>query len=64
MRYFRVPYLLVFDALTHERPYKEAWPVAQAVAEIRYQSGKQFDPDIVDAFLSMDVDSTIAASAE
>lgn len=54
----------VFDALTHERPYKEAWPVAQAVAEIRYQSGKQFDPDIVDAFLSMDVDSTIAASAE
>ncbi|MBS1713033.1 MAG: response regulator [Armatimonadetes bacterium] len=46
----------VYDALTHERPYKEAWPVAQAVAEIRYQSGKQFDPDIVDAFLSIDLD--------
>jgi putative two-component system response regulator len=41
----------VFDALIHARPYKPAWPVEQAVAEIRRQSGTQFDPAIVAAFL-------------
>lgn len=41
----------VFDALTHERPYKPAWPVSQALAEIQEQSGKAFDPDVVQAFL-------------
>jgi len=43
----------VFDALTHERPYKKVWPVAEAVAEIQSQSGRQFDPRVVDAFLLM-----------
>jgi len=43
----------VFDALTHERPYKQAWPVEQAVAEIRQQSGRQFDPRVVDAFVQV-----------
>jgi putative two-component system response regulator len=41
----------VFDALTHQRPYKEAWTVAEAVAEIDRQRGRQFDPALVDAFL-------------
>jgi putative two-component system response regulator len=41
----------VFDALTHMRPYKEAWPVDRAMAEMRQQRGKQFDPDALDAFL-------------
>jgi putative two-component system response regulator len=41
----------VFDALTQKRPYKAAWPVEEAVAEIDRQRGRQFDPDIVDAFL-------------
>src|SRR5215510_8641483 len=41
----------VFDALTQQRPYKPAWPVGEAIAEIDCQRGKQFDPDIVDAFL-------------
>jgi HD-GYP domain-containing protein (c-di-GMP phosphodiesterase class II) len=43
----------VFDALTHSRPYKEAWPVGDAIAEIRFQAGKQFDPAVVDAFLTV-----------
>lgn len=43
----------VFDALTHERPYKVAWTVEAAVAEIQIQSGKQFDPQIVEAFLTL-----------
>jgi putative two-component system response regulator len=41
----------VFDALTHVRPYKTAWPVDQAMAEMKKQRGKQFDPDALDAFL-------------
>lgn len=40
----------VYDALTSERPYKKAWPVADALREIRFQSGKQFDPSVVAAF--------------
>jgi putative two-component system response regulator len=41
----------VFDALTQQRPYKPAWPVAEAIAEIDLQRARQFDPEIVDAFL-------------
>jgi putative two-component system response regulator len=40
----------VFDALTNERPYKKAWPIEEAVAEIKSQSGRQFDPNAVRAF--------------
>jgi putative two-component system response regulator len=43
----------VFDALTHARPYKKAWPVADAVAEIRRQSGRQFDPRVAEAFIEL-----------
>jgi putative two-component system response regulator len=43
----------VFDALVHERPYKRAWTVEEAVTEIAEQSGKQFDPEIVQAMLSL-----------
>ena len=43
----------VFDALTHERPYKPAWPVEQAVALIRKAAGTQFDPRVVEAFLEI-----------
>jgi hypothetical protein len=43
----------VFDALTHVRPYKPAWPVKQAVARIARASGTQFDPHVVEAFLTL-----------
>ena len=39
-----------FDVLTHQRPYKEAWSVYDAVAEINSQSGRQFDPHLVEVF--------------
>jgi putative two-component system response regulator len=44
----------VFDALTHDRPYKRAWPVAQARDEIARLSGTKFDPTIARAFLDGD----------
>ncbi len=43
----------VFDALTHKRPYKPAWTVPEAVAEITCQRSRAFDPDIERAFLSL-----------
>ena len=42
-----------FDAMTHDRPYKEAMPVADAAEEISNEAGKQFDPRVVDAFLEV-----------
>ena len=39
----------VFDALTSERPYKQAWTRQDALQEILTQSGRQFDPDVVNA---------------
>ena len=40
----------VFDALTSARPYKPAWPVADAVREIEQGSGSHFDPALLRAF--------------
>ncbi len=40
----------VFDALTSVRPYKEAWPVETALAEVRKAAGAQFDPAVIAAF--------------
>ncbi|MEA3498440.1 MAG: DUF3369 domain-containing protein [Campylobacterota bacterium] len=40
----------VFDALTYERVYKEAWPAEKAFAFIKEGSGKHFDPKLVDIF--------------
>lgn len=40
----------VFDALCSERPYKKAWPIEKAYAEIVNSGGTHFDPDCVCAF--------------
>jgi HD-GYP domain-containing protein (c-di-GMP phosphodiesterase class II) len=40
----------VFDALTSRRPYKEAWPVDEALAMLESNAGTQFDPVVVAAF--------------
>jgi PAS domain S-box-containing protein/putative nucleotidyltransferase with HDIG domain len=42
-----------FDALTHRRPYKPAWSRTRALGQIRLDSGRRFDPRVVDAFLDV-----------
>jgi putative two-component system response regulator len=44
----------VFDALAHRRPYKQPWPVDEAAAEISSQSGRHFDPAVVEVFAALD----------
>lgn len=41
----------VFDALTSVRPYKAAWSVEEALELLRRESGKHFDPQLVELFL-------------
>ena len=41
----------VYDALTHARPYKGAWPHRVAVEEMLNLSGAQFDPHLMRPFL-------------
>lgn len=43
----------VFDALTTERPYKKAWSVDEAIEFMKEQSGKHFEPRLVDMFLEI-----------
>jgi putative two-component system response regulator len=51
----------VFDALIHDRIYKKAWTVDEALAEIALQSGQQFDPAVVEAFLSLSMQGAYKA---
>ena len=46
----------VWDALTSDRSYRTGWEPADALAHIRAGSGTHFDPDVVDAFVSLAAD--------
>jgi len=43
----------VFDALRTDRPYREAWTSDRALEYIERRSGKEFDPEVTEAFASM-----------
>jgi HD-GYP domain-containing protein (c-di-GMP phosphodiesterase class II) len=43
----------VWDALLSNRPYRKAWPPDQVIEYLKEQSGKQFDPEVVNAFLGI-----------
>jgi putative two-component system response regulator len=62
----------VFDALTHRRPYKIAWPIDAALDEIGRLKGRQFEPQLCDLFVVLigrlrsdyiDIDSFLGQSA-
>ncbi len=40
----------VFDALTSDRPYKKAWSIEDAIAEVYRGAGKHFDPNLIAQF--------------
>ena len=43
----------VYDALVSQRVYKGAWSETMTLSYIKDQSGKHFDPEVVDAFLAI-----------
>lgn len=43
----------VFDALTTERPYKNAWPIDETIEFLKEQSGKHFEPRLVELFIEI-----------
>jgi putative two-component system response regulator len=43
----------VFDALTHARSYRDAWPIQDVLQAIRHQAGAHFDPRLVEAFMTL-----------
>lgn len=43
-----------FDSMTHDQPYRDAISRAAALAEIRISAGRDFDPDVVEVFLSLE----------
>lgn len=62
----------VFDALTHQRPYKVAWPIDAALDEISRLKGRQFEPQLTDLFIVLigrlrrdyiDIDSYLGQAA-
>jgi HD-GYP domain-containing protein (c-di-GMP phosphodiesterase class II) len=42
-----------WDAMTSDRPYRKALSKEAAIEELKKGSGRQFDPKVVDAFLSL-----------
>jgi hypothetical protein len=43
----------VYDALISNRPYRSGWSHERAIAHIREQAGRHFDPKVVEAFLGV-----------
>jgi response regulator RpfG family c-di-GMP phosphodiesterase len=43
----------VYDALISKRVYKDAWDEEKVLAYIKEESGKQFDPEVVEAFFEI-----------
>jgi HD-GYP domain-containing protein (c-di-GMP phosphodiesterase class II) len=52
-----------YDAITSIRPYKPAWSMERAVTELLACRASQFDPDIVDCFVELCWDGSIARLA-
>lgn len=42
-----------FDAMTSDRPYRKALSLEKSIRELKKESGTQFDPEIVKAFLTL-----------
>jgi HD-GYP domain-containing protein (c-di-GMP phosphodiesterase class II) len=43
----------VWDALTSDRPYRQAWSNKKTQAYLREQAGRHFDPQVVELFLQL-----------
>ncbi len=51
-----------WDALSSERPYRQAWPADEVTAYIKENAGTKFDPHIADVFLQINMNANIEGS--
>ena len=52
-----------FDAMTSKRPYKNAWPSARAMRELKTDGGHRYSPQVVEAFEQAVAEGVIARIA-
>ena len=48
----------VYDALTHDRPYRSAWPLDRVLETLKLERERRFEPEIVDAFFRLEGSTT------
>jgi len=53
----------VFDALTHKRCYKKAWPIAKVIDVMQGSSGSHFDPNVL-TILMDNIDAALSINAK
>ena len=53
-----------YDALTHERPYRNSISPENAMKELQRMAGIMFDPNVIQVFMSIDAESEIGSSLE
>jgi HD-GYP domain-containing protein (c-di-GMP phosphodiesterase class II) len=53
----------VWDALRSDRPYRAGWPDEKVMDYLRAEAGKHFDPEVVKAFMSLDLTPVKLAAA-
>lgn len=58
------PIVDVWDALTSDRPYRKAWSKTQSLEYIKEESGTQFDPHVVEVFMTVFADLLVDDSSE
>ena len=51
-----------YDVMTHERPYERTFTPEKAAEELKFNAGKQFDPDLVETFINTMTNQPVAAS--
>jgi HD-GYP domain-containing protein (c-di-GMP phosphodiesterase class II) len=54
----------VWDSLQSERPYRKAWSREKTLTYLREQSGKHFDPNILDAFFKLQVERAYLSQSQ
>jgi len=53
-----------YDAMTSDRPYRRALPQSEALRRLAPESGRQFDPQVVECFMELVLHGALARHAE
>jgi putative nucleotidyltransferase with HDIG domain len=53
----------IWDALSHDRPYRKAWSQSKVIGYLKETAGKELDPEIVSVFLQMLNDKRVTTGA-